>query len=93
MRFKETGNLFIEYEEKATQRPGDFVKSGIARADNTWLYVVGDFGCVFLFSKKLLVELKETGNYQVKQSHSQTSWGYLLPITDAEKHSIITIRD
>ena len=42
MRFAETGNFYIE--TSARNRAGKLMPSGIYRNDNTWLWVVGNYG-------------------------------------------------
>jgi hypothetical protein len=84
-----TGNLYIEYEEKAVPRPGPYAKAGIERADNTWLYVIGDYNTIFIFAKRLLVQLKDCGRY--RQVTTPTSRGYLLPLADARKYAAAVI--
>ena len=91
-RLFETGNLYIEYAEKATLRPGDFAKAGVNRHDNAWLYVIGNYQEVYVFSKKLLADLKGSGTYQHVAAHTGTSQGYLLPRPDAEKHAIVVLK-
>lgn len=53
-RYAETGNLCIEVAEKARPRDGDYVKSGIFRSDNTWLYGIGNQQTFFIFAKSTL---------------------------------------
>ena len=40
MMFRKTNNLFIEIKTKC--RNGSWLKSGIYRNDNTWLFLIGD---------------------------------------------------
>lgn len=41
-RFRETGNLYIEMEEKAYPTNPHYVKSGIMREDNSIIFIIGD---------------------------------------------------
>ena len=52
-KFKETGNLFIEVEERRNENK-KYVNSGIFRDDNTWLYVIGNYEWAFIFFKNQL---------------------------------------
>lgn len=84
-KFRNTGNLYIEIAEKSNPNNLNFVPSGIYRNDNTWLYIIGDEKTIFIFSKKLLVQLHKTKKY--KEVQIETSKGYLLPLQDADKYS------
>jgi len=87
--YKKTGNLYIETAEKAYVREGDYVPSGIFRNDNSWLYLIGDLDRIFILSKKQLVILSNLNKYKIVET--PTSQGFLLPVTDAEKHYAIKI--
>jgi len=75
-RFKETGNIYIEVAEKSNPDNSNFVKSGIYRRDNTWLYLIGDYSRVFIFSKKLLISVHESKKF--REVKTSTSEGFLL---------------
>jgi len=82
--FRKTGNLYIEVAEKADPRNKVFVPSGIMRADNSWLYVIGDEETIYIFSIKYLRKLHE----RWRRVEKSTSVGYLCPIEDAEKYCL-----
>lgn len=82
--FRKTGNLYIETAEKSHPANHDFVPSGIHREDNSWLFVIGDEECIWIFSTKYLRMLEP--RYEKKQI--PTSVGFLLPLADAEKYCI-----
>jgi len=88
-KFRDTGNFYIEIAEKSKPENPCYIKSGIYRNDNTWLYLIGDMKEIFVFSKKQLVILSENKKY--KFVTTPTSQGYLLPICDAKKHYAIKI--
>ena len=83
--FATTGNLWIEVAEKAKPRDGDYAPSGIMRADNTWLYVIGNYDIIFLFAKKLLQLLSHKKT--IIPNKTKTSLGYLLPEAEARKYA------
>jgi len=83
-RYKETKNLYIEIAEKSHPNNPKFAPSGIFRKDNTWLYLIGDYAKLFIFTRKKLVELAANG-YEMKET--PTSQGFLLSNTDAEKYA------
>lgn len=83
-RFRDTGNLYIETAEKSHPRRPEFIKSGIFRDDNSWLYAIGDEKTIWLFPKKYLQML--SGRYRYTQI--ATSRGYLIPIGEADKYCI-----
>ena len=81
----ETGNIYIEIAEKSNPANANFVLSGIYRNDNTWLYVIGNYKKVFIFSKTILKLLHKGNRY--KNVQTDTSRGFLLPLKDAEKYA------
>jgi len=83
MNFRKTGNLYIETAEKSNAENKSFVKSGIYRNDNTWLYLIGDKKTVFVLGKKQLQIAHKKNKYREVQT--ATSKGFLLPIADAER--------
>ena len=58
-RILETGNISIEVAEKSKASNELWIPSGILRADNTWLYLQGNYEIVFVFSKSLLQGIYE----------------------------------
>ena len=55
--------------------------------DNTWLYIIGNYETIFIFSKRLLQSLSRTGKYKHLENGTKTSVGFLLPKQDAEKYA------
>lgn len=78
-KFARTRNLWIEVAEKARPRQGDHVPSGICRDDNSWLYIIGNYDLVFVFTKVLLQAFAATGRYPIRDNLTGTSKGFLLP--------------
>ena len=78
-KYKITGNIYIETAEKSDKKNKEYVKSGIYRSDNTWLYVIGDFTTIFIFSKKHL-QLLDQLNKKLQRVETKTSRGILLPV-------------
>ncbi len=91
-KFAETGNLWIEISEKANPQNGRYVDSGIYRTDNTWLYCIGDYDTIFLFSKTLLRSLHRSGKWSVRENKTKTSNGFLLTATQAERYAAAILR-
>lgn len=85
-RFRETGNLYIEVAEKSHPNNGQYIKSGIHREDNSWLFVIGDEETVYIFSTKYLRMLQS--RYKDRTVIKPTSKGFLMPVGDAEKYCI-----
>jgi hypothetical protein len=82
-KWRTSGNLYIEtHERTTTDRP--FVKSGILREDNTWLWAIGDDSKLFLIGKKQLLLAYRMGKYRTVVT--ATSKGFLLPVEDAEQY-------
>lgn len=90
---KETGNLYIELGEKAKPRPGAYHPSGINANDNSWLYCIGDYDILYLFSKKQLKTILKKKLYYkyISNNNTMTSEGYLLNTEQAEKYCILKI--
>lgn len=83
-KFRETGNLYIEVDEKSHPDKSKYTPSGIHRKDNSWLFVIGDERTIYIFSTKYLRMLEE----RYKHVEKPTSHGFLMPISDAEKYCI-----
>lgn len=75
-RFRETGNFYIETAEKSREEVKNFTNSGVFRDDNTWLYIIGDYQEIFIFSKRQLGLVKD----KFKRVEIATSKGFLLPV-------------
>lgn len=96
-KFRNTNNLYIEFEEKSNPTNSSFVKSGILRNDNTWLYLIGDYQTIYIFSKKQLIILLKHCQLHPKNKEklilvlTPTSKGMLLPLSLCEKYCIKTI--
>jgi hypothetical protein len=88
-RYSDTGNLYIEIAEKSNANNYSFVKSGIYRDDNTWLYIIGDYNKLFIFGKRTLILMHESNKY--KYVEIGTSKGFLVPNKKAEKLSLKVI--
>lgn len=86
-KFRHTGNLYIEYEEKSKASNWTYVKSGILREDNSWLYLIGDYDGVYLLPIKNLRRIfngAKEGNEKfrdIRFTEQDTSRGMLLPIS------------
>lgn len=75
---KNTNNLYIEKMEKAVPDPNrPYVWSGIYRSDNSWLYAIGDYDVLYIFSIGWLRWVDKHGD--VVHVTKSTSKGFLLP--------------
>ena len=87
-----TGNLFIETFEKTDAANKNYVRSGIMRCGNSWLYLIGNYKEAFIFSVSQLrcycenyqqfTELKQVG------SKTKTSIGILFPVSFIKKFNL-----
>jgi len=87
-RFRETGNLYIETHEKSDPSNPEYVKSGIYRDDETWLFGIGDEQTFFIFAKTLLrnfVELSDSLTWLKRAKPTPTSMGVLFPLAKARQ--------
>jgi hypothetical protein len=83
-KYKDTGNIYIETAEKSNENNINYVDSGIYRSDNTWIYIIGNYQELYIFSKSHLVLMHKSKNYIEKTT--KTSKGFLIPQKDAEKY-------
>ena len=51
--FEKTGNFYIEIAERYSEADL-YYSSGIMRNDNAWLYIIGNYSIIYIFSKKFL---------------------------------------
>lgn len=84
-RMAETGNVYIEVEEKSDPSLHDYSKSGVYRNDNTWLYLIGNYEKALLMSKRQLRLCIEYGEEWRKSKgiifrEIATSRGYTFPV-------------
>ena len=87
-RWRETGNLYIETDEKAHPSRPSYTRSGIYRNDNSWLYVIGDRSKVFIFAKSTLQRVDKAmrgGSERYQHVSTATSKGFLVPVEEGEK--------
>ena len=80
-KFRTTGNFYIETDEKSNCNNKEYYPSGVFREDNTWLYILGDYEEIYVFSKKQLQ--LSYGNKSYKRVTTPTSKGFLLPLDKA----------
>lgn len=84
-----TGNLWIEMAEKTNKDNPEWVPSGIYATDNRWLYVIGNYHAIWIFSVTMLRLLMP--KYPTKEIG--TSCAYLLPSADADKYAARAIKE
>ena len=85
-KYKTTNNLYIETEEKSNKLNLYFVASGIFRNDNTWLFVIGNYEEIFIFSKKHLKLMYNSKKF--RHVVTETSKGFLIDKEHAENYCI-----
>lgn len=92
-KYNSTNNLYIEIKEKSDANNSNFIESGIYRTDNTWLYIIGNYSILYIFSKKYLIYLHQKNIF--KEVSIPTSKGFLIDKKNAEKYAIkiINIKD
>jgi len=90
-KHKETGNLFIEVEEKSNQNNPNYVKSGILRNDNSWALLIGNREKIYFFGINTLKLLYESKKFRTIEIKEKTAKGFLLNEKHIEKYSEKTI--
>lgn len=78
-----TNNVAIEVAEKSKAEIIGWSKSGIYRNDNSWLFIVGNYDCAWLFAKSHLLLMHQSKKYKEIQS-LPTLRSMLLPINVAD---------
>ncbi len=86
-----TGNLYIETAEKTNKDNAAFVQSGILSTDNRWLYLIGDYHAIWIFSVTMLRHLRP--KYREIEIGMGTSKGFLLPQKDADKYAARVLKE
>lgn len=86
-RCTDTGRLSIEYEERVnTSRM--WVKAGVLRDDDVWLYVQGNEKRFWAFSKKMLAHmhrLSSSGDLPLESGEIATLRKFYVPIKLADE--------
>jgi hypothetical protein len=82
-KMNDTNNIYIEVAEKSKAENINYISSGIYRNDNTWLYIIGNYKIIYIFSKNILKMLHESNRYRYIQT--KTSQGFLIPDDEAVK--------
>ena len=82
-KYKETGNLYIETHEKTNENNEWFVKSGILKEDNSWLWAQGDYEELYIFLKEDLLQAHYSDVY--RKVTKTTSQGFLIPKRKAQQ--------
>jgi hypothetical protein len=83
-RWRETGNLFIEYRERSGPE-SEWHDSGVLGKESMWGFVIGDYEGCFFFSLRLLQLMLKSKKYETRVT--ETAEGFLLPYADAEKYA------
>ena len=89
LRFRETGNLFIEFAERhnknVNMKPAGICGKG-------WGFCIGDYHKIWLFSMTML-KLLHANRSKYRVVEHDTAKGFLLPVEDADKHAIFLITE
>ena len=91
-KVRETGNLYIETEERHPKSPSTHMRaSGIFRDDQSWLYGIGDHDRFYIFSKRHLRSLfwdLKSGSPLLGIAFKAigTSRGFVFPVRSVSGH-------
>jgi hypothetical protein len=85
-----TGNLYIEYQEKADASNSKYVNSGILKQDNTRFFLIGTADQFYILRKSHLLYLYHQAingrqTDKIRLVKTATSKGMLLPLKHFEK--------
>lgn len=86
---KPSGNIFIETEAKNKDNTR-YIPGGINKEDNAWLFIVGDYDDIWIFSKKMLKTISH--NKMIINNSMGTAKGFLLNSEEIENYSIHHIK-
>ena len=81
-----TNNVAIEIAEKTNANNYTYCPSGIYRDDNSWLYIVGNYDCAWIFAKTTLILLHKAATKPYRINELPTLKSMLLPISHADKY-------
>lgn len=88
-----TERVYIETAEKAQPRSGEYVKAGIYREDESWMYGIGDYIIFYIFDKKGLQRLdKADPPWLFRPKPTPTSKGFCVPVDKATQIAMKIIR-
>lgn len=79
-----TNRLSIEIAEKTRAENHNYTASGIYRNDNTWMYIQGNYMMFWIFPRKILRMLCESGRYKIDEM--PTIRKFYLSIEEADKY-------
>lgn len=88
--YASTENLWIEMKEKSHPNNPVYVNAGIFRNDNSWIYLIGNYETIYIFTKKQLRDIST--QYKAQENKTKTSIGFLLPKVEAEKYAAKIIK-
>jgi len=78
--FRDTGNLFIETEERPTTSH-EWKEAGIYSVPPPWLYCIGDFFTLYLFATSFLrIAHERSRQFRRVENKTETGRGFLLPL-------------
>jgi hypothetical protein len=83
--FRNTGNLFLEFMERANVGE-EFLPAGIYHATNPWLLAIGDYSTFWLFATQTLRNIHEQAICEERDNRTNTARGFLLPVYKADRH-------
>ena len=94
-RISPKGNVSIEVYEKSKASNRLWVKSGILRDDNTWLYIQGNYDYIFIFSKRALRKIYEEKYITKVWEPKPTIKTFLISFSEAERlcEKLIVVRN
>lgn len=87
-KFRQTGNLFIEVEERSTPT-STWHPSGPMKNDNSWAMAIGDKTTVYVLPMRFLRRLWQANRY--RRVDTPTAVGFLLPVADAKQFSVFEL--
>ena len=87
MQLTDTGNIYIEYQEKASPEEREYYNSGILKQDNTKYWLIGNKKEHYFIAKSELLKYYKNKTRDVR---TETSKGFLIPRKEAKQICVTT---
>lgn len=90
-KFEDTGNFWIEIEEKHHPDQEKYIPSGILRDDNTVFYCIGNFNILYFVPKRTLLTAYNSGKWTIRENNQKTSKGFLVSRINIQMWSVFEL--
>jgi hypothetical protein len=85
-KFRSTGNLWIETQERPSVAH-EYAPAGIYHKAGPWLIVIGDYSTLWAIASQSLRLIHEANVCREVENETKTGRGFLLPSCKADRHA------